>query len=74
MYMVPGKGFYSGEEKNILLCVVNQSQLAELTKLVAQYPSSFVVVSQVNMVMGNFKRLDSHSLPEKEIFDTGSES
>ena len=72
--VIPGKGFYSGEEKNILLCVVNQSQLAELTKLVSRYPGSFVVVSQVNMVMGNFKRLDSHSLPEKELFDTGSES
>lgn len=72
--VLSGKGFYSGEEKNILLCVVNPSQLAELTKLVAQYPGSFVVVSQVNMVMGNFKRLDSHSLPEKELFDTGSES
>lgn len=72
--VIPGRGFYSGEEKNILLCVVNPSQLAELTKLVSQYPGSFVVVSQVNMVMGNFKRLDSHSLPEKELFDTGSES
>ena len=66
-----GKGLYTGEEKHVLVCVVNQSQITELTRLVAKYPGSFVTVSQVNTVLGNFKRLDSHSQPERQIYDSG---
>lgn len=66
-----GKGLYTGEEKTMLVCIVNQSQITELTKLVAKYPDSFVTVSQVNAVLGNFKRLDSNSQPEKQIYDAG---
>lgn len=67
-----GKGLYTGEEKHVLVCVLNQSQITELTKLVAKYPGSFVTVSHVNTVLGNFKRLDAHSQPERQIFDSGS--
>lgn len=66
-----GKGLYSGKEKKVLVCILNPTQLNELTKIVAAYPGSFVTVSQVNTVMGNFLRLDSHNKPEKEIFDPG---
>jgi Zn-dependent M16 (insulinase) family peptidase len=45
--------------------------LAELTKLVGSFPGSFVTVSQVDAVIGNFKRLDSKSVPEKVIYDSG---
>jgi uncharacterized membrane-anchored protein YitT (DUF2179 family) len=68
---ISAKGLYTGEEKYILVCVLNQSQITELTKLVAKYPGSFVTVSQVNTVLGNFKRLDSHSKPERQIYDSG---
>lgn len=67
-----GKGLYTGKEKDVLVCIINPSQLNELTKIVAAYPGSFVTVSQVNTVVGNFKRLDSHNKPEKEIFDPGT--
>ena len=40
-------------------------------RLVKEYPGSFVTVSHVNAVMGNFKRLDSKSAPEKVIYDSG---
>ncbi len=66
-----GKGLYTGEEKHVLVCVLNQSQITELTKIVAKYPGSFVTVSQVNTVLGNFKRLDSNSQPERQIYDSG---
>lgn len=66
-----GKGLYTGEEKDVLMCIVNPSQITELTKLVANYPGSFVTVSNVNTVLGNFKRLDSNSKPEKVIYDSG---
>ena len=67
----PGKGLYTGKEKDVLVCILNPSQLNELTKIVNRYPGSFVTVSQVNTVVGNFKRLDSHNKPEKELFDPG---
>ena len=62
---------YTGAEKFVLVCVINSSQLTELTKLVAQFPGSFVTVSEVTSVMGNFKRLDSNNQPEKQIYDSG---
>jgi uncharacterized membrane-anchored protein YitT (DUF2179 family) len=69
---LPGKGLYSGKEKAVLVCIINPTQLNELTKIVACYPGSFVTVSQVNTVMGNFLRLDSRNQPEREIFDPGN--
>ena len=68
---LPGTGLYSGKEKDVLVCVVNPTQLNELTKIVNRYPGSFVTVTQVNTVMGKFARLDSHNNPEKELFDPG---
>ena len=68
---IDGKGLYTGKEKAVLVCIINPSQLNELTRIVAAYPGSFVTVSQVNAVVGNFLRLDSHNKPEKELFDPG---
>ena len=68
---LPGTGLYTGKDKDVLVCIMNPTQLNELTKIVNRYPGSFVAVSQVNTVMGKFARLDSHNNPEKEIFDPG---
>lgn len=69
--VMQGKGLYSGEEKTVLVSIVNPAQVTELTKVVARYPGSFVTVSHVDAVMGNFKRLDSNSQLEKQIYDSG---
>ena len=66
-----GRGMYTGTDKTVLVCVINSSQLTELTRLVKDFPGSFVTVSHVTAVMGNFKRLDSNSTPEKIIYDSG---
>jgi uncharacterized membrane-anchored protein YitT (DUF2179 family) len=65
------RGMYTGEEKAVLVCILNSSQLTELTKIVSEFPGSFVTVSDVNTVLGNFKHLDSHNQPERQLFDTG---
>ena len=70
--VISGKGAYTGKDKSILLCIVNPSQVSELTKLVAQFPDSFVIVSSATKVMGNFKRLDSHGKPEVQLYDGGA--
>jgi uncharacterized membrane-anchored protein YitT (DUF2179 family) len=65
------KGMYSGESKTMLVCILNPSQLTDLSKLVADFPGSFVTFSHVNSVLGNFKHLDSHNQPEKLLYDSG---
>lgn len=72
--VISAKGAYTGSNKSILLCVVNPSQVGELTRLAAQFPDSFVVVSSASRIMGNFKRLDSHGNPEIQLYDGGTKT
>lgn len=69
--LLPGKGMYLGKETNILICVINKSQLTALSRIVRSYPKTFAVVSQVGEVMGNFKHLDPHGKQEVNILDPG---
>lgn len=68
----PAEGIFSGEKKTVLVCIVNPVQVSELTKLVSKFPGSFVCLSPVSTVIGNFKRLDSHGKPEIRILDDGT--
>ena len=67
--LIPAKGMYKGKDTNVLICVVNKSQVAEVTSLVKSFPNSFVTVSHVNAVVGNFKRLDSHGKLQTSMLD-----
>ena len=69
--LVPGKGMFMGKPTNILICVVNKSQMAQLSRIVRKYPYTFAVMSSVSEVMGNFKRLDSDGNLEKKLLDDG---
>ena len=69
--LVPGKGMFMGKPTNILICVVNKSQMAALSRIVRKYPYTFAVMSSVSEVMGNFKRLDSDGNLEKKLQDDG---
>lgn len=69
--MFPGKGMYLGQETYILVCVVNNAQVAALSKIIEKYPRSFAVLSGVNYVIGNFKHIDTRGNIEKEILDKG---
>ena len=68
------KGAFTGKEKSVIVCIVNPSQVTELTRVVTQHPGSFVALSQVSNVIGNFKRLDSHGNRPVEVFDSGKNS
>ena len=70
----PAKGAFTGREKSVIVCIVNPSQVTELTRLVTQFPGSFVALSQVSNVIGNFKRLDSHGNRPMEVYDSGKNS
>ncbi len=52
--MLNGKGFYTKEETDILYVVINKSKLVRLKRLIKKYDeNAFVVVNDVNSVLGN---------------------
>ena len=69
--LVPAQGVYHGEKTNVLICVVNRSQVAELSAFIRNCPHAFAVLSQVDDVMGNFKHLDNRGRVEIELLDQG---
>ena len=71
--LIPGRGMYLGKEVSILICVVNKSQMAKLADIVRSYPNTFAVMSSVNEVVGNFKKLDREGRQEKDLLDHGDQ-
>ncbi len=68
--MLPARGMYSGRETNLLICVVNKTQVAALSRIIRKYPNTFAVMDPVSEVMGNFKRLDSEGKQEVPLLDS----
>ena len=69
--MVPARGMYSGKETNMLICVVNKTQAAAVSRIVRKYPYTFAVMDPVGEVMGNFKKLDEDGKAVVEMLDAG---
>ena len=71
--LIPGKGMYLGREVSILICVVNKGQMAKLADIIHSYPHTFAVMSSVNEVVGNFKKIDREGRQEQDILDHGDQ-
>jgi uncharacterized membrane-anchored protein YitT (DUF2179 family) len=69
--LIPAKGMYLGRETNILICVVNKTQIAALSAVIRKYPNTFAVMSSVSEVMGNFKHVTNDGKYEKQLLDQG---
>ncbi len=69
--LIPAKGMYLGQEKSILYCVINKTQVTALSRIISQYPHTFAVMDNVSEVMGNFKHLDADGREERNILDSG---
>jgi uncharacterized membrane-anchored protein YitT (DUF2179 family) len=67
--LIPAKGMYSGKDVSILVCVINKAQVAELAAIVRSFPHSFVIMSHVSQVIGNFKKVDSHGKFQQSLLD-----
>lgn len=63
-------GMYEGKDRSVLLCIVNKTQTAAVNNIVRNYPNTFVMVSTVDQVLGNFKQLDSHGRLHASILDS----
>ena len=72
--LIPGTGMYSGKPTNILICVINKSQIAALSAIIRQYPNTFAVMSSVSEVMGNFKHLNNAGRENNNFLDSGDGS
>lgn len=68
--LIPARGMYSGRETNLLICVVNKTQVAAISRIVRKYPNTFAIMDPVSEVMGNFKRMDSDGREEKNLLDS----
>ena len=69
--LIPAKGMYSGRETNMIVCVVNKTQVAIVSHIVRKYPRTFAVMEPVNEVMGNFKELNTRGSAVVHILDKG---
>ena len=69
--LIPAKGMYTGRETNLLICVVNKTQVAAVSRIIRKYPNTFAVMDPVSEVMGNFIRMDAAGKEEKHLLDGG---
>ena len=69
--LIPAKGMYSGRETNMLICVVNKTQAAIVTRIIRKYPRTFAVMDPVSEVMGNFKDLNTEGKLVTHMLDRG---
>ena len=69
--LIPAKGMYSGRETNMLICVVNKTQVTAVTRILKKYPYTFAIMNPVSAVVGNFKRLNSEGRQERSFLDAG---
>lgn len=69
--MFKATGAYSGKDTWIVMCVVNTTQAAKLSRLIKEYPNTFAMMSPVNEVMGNFKKLSGDGKQVVSLLDKG---
>jgi len=62
--VLEGRGFYTGQEKNVLLSAMKRRQAAELKALVSEIdPEAFIILSDAHQVLGDgFKRYNKMEL------------
>ena len=53
--IIPCEGMFTGDQKKMLVTIINIRQMDELIKLSRKYPNSFIYFSEVNGVWGNFR-------------------
>lgn len=69
--LIPAKGVYRGTPTNILVCIVNKTQSAQLTSILRTLPDTFATCGPVTEVMGPFQQLNAHNKPEVQFLDEG---
>ena len=60
-------GAYTGEKKDVLLCVINKHQLVELRAIIKEYPETFSFSEIVNQTYGNFRKVPYHFIESDKV-------
>ena len=55
--IVKAQGGYTHQDKELLVCIINNRQITEITEILSEFPDTFAYVSNVNRTLGNFKRI-----------------
>lgn len=53
-------GTYTGNNKSVLICIINKHQLNDFQKIISKYDDTFSYFEVVNETYGNFKNIKSH--------------
>ena len=69
--LIPAKGMYSGKNTNMLVCVVNKTQVAAVIEICRSYPNTFTIMDPVGQVVGNFKHMSEKGKEIKSVLDSG---
>lgn len=69
--LIPGKGMYQGKQTNVLICVINKTQVTILADIVKAHPNTFAIMSSVAQVVGNFMNLKNDGKLVNNILDEG---
>ena len=69
--LLPAKGMYTGQATNLVICVVNKTQVSQISRIIRKYPNTFAVMDPVSEVMGNFKTLEKDGSVVVDILDHG---
>ena len=54
---VNARGMYSHTDLQMLVCIINKHQVADLERILSKYPDTFSFVSRVNQTIGNFRHV-----------------
>ena len=68
---IKAQGVYNGKEVDIVMCVVNNSQVGILSQIIKNYPHTFAIMSQVTEVMGNFRHYSKQGQEVVPVLDQG---
>ena len=69
--LIPAKGMYAGRQTNLLICVVNKTQVSQVSRIIRKYPYTFSIIDPVSEVMGNFKSLNTDGSLVRDVLDHG---
>ena len=51
------EGAYTHLHKNLVICIINRHQIADIERIIAQYPGSFAYITPVSATVGKFLRV-----------------
>lgn len=55
--LLSAEGAYTHDQKSLVICIVNKHQIADIQKIIGNYPGSFAYITAVSQTMGNFRKI-----------------